>query len=210
MYKNTTFSFFLQVFYYICLRDCEFFHSLTLATILKRVKKNKRNIFYLVFLFRFVYNKFFKKKMVNTISNIGTEISLIISKTSSVSTISEQERINNFLDSINKLKVSLNNRVEKLKQIDSLFAQLTWVDIKSKEDEELIKKIIIDSKKFHSKLLRNYVNLKNSLWQSNICREEITCYKNILDDIEDSVFEIEQIFFSLRTDEEFNNLLKSI
>ena len=182
----------------------------TLATILKRVKKNKRNIFYLVFLFRFVCNKFFKKKMVNTISNIGTEISLIISKTSSVSTISEQERINNFLDSINKLKVSLNNRVEKLKQIDSLFAQLTWVDIKSKEDEELIKKIIIDSKKFHSKLLRNYVNLKNSLWQSNICREEITCYKNILDDIEDSVFEIEQIFFSLRTDEEFNNLLKSI
>ncbi|MFA7649677.1 MAG: hypothetical protein WCY06_05035 [Flavobacteriaceae bacterium] len=177
---------------------------------MKRVKKNKRNIFYLVFLFRFVYNKFFKKKMVNTISNIGTEISLIISKTSSVSTISEQERINNFLDSINKLKVSLNNRVEKLKQIDSLFAQLTWVDIKSKEDEELIKKIIIDSKKFHSKLLRNYVNLKNSLWQSNICREEITCYKNILDDIEDSVFEIEQIFFSLRTDEEFNNLLKSI
>ena len=148
--------------------------------------------------------------MVNTISNIGTEISLITSKTSSVSTISEQERINNFLDSINKLKVSLNNRVEKLKQIDSLFAQLTWVDIKSKEDEELIKKIIIDSKKFHSKLLRNYVNLKNSLWQSNICREEITCYKNILDDIEDSVFEIEQIFFSLRTDEEFNNLLKSI
>ena len=148
--------------------------------------------------------------MVNTISNIGTEISLIISKTSSVSTISEQERINNFLDSINKLKVSLNNRVEKLKQIDSLFAQLTWVDIKSKEDEELIKKIIIDSKKFHSKLLRNYVNLKNSLWQSNICREEITCYKNILYDIEDSVFEIEQIFFSLRTDEEFNNLLKSI
>lgn len=148
--------------------------------------------------------------MVNTISNIGTEISLIISKTSSVSTISEQERINNFLDSINKLKVSLNNRVEKLKQIDSLFAQLTWVDIKSKEDEELIKKIIIDSKKFHNKLLRNYVNLKNSLWQSNICREEITCYKNILDDIEDSVFEIEQIFFSLRTDEEFNNLLKSI
>ena len=30
-----------------------------------------------------------------------------------------------------------------IKQIDSLFAQLTWVDIKSKEDEELIKKIII-------------------------------------------------------------------
>ena len=66
--------------------------------------------------------------MVSTISNIGTEISLIISKTSSVSTISEQERINNFLNSINKLKVSLNNRVEKLKQNTRRFAkrQLTW------------------------------------------------------------------------------------
>lgn len=148
--------------------------------------------------------------MVNTISNIGTEISLIISKTSNVSTISEQERINNFLDSINKLKINLNNRVEKLQKIDSLFTQLTWVDIESKEDEELIKKIIRDSKKFHSKLLRNYIDLKKSLWQSNICRKEISDYKDILDDIEDSIFEIEQIFFSLRNDEEFNSLLKSL
>lgn len=148
--------------------------------------------------------------MVNTVSNIGTEISLIISKTSSISTISEQERINNFLDSINKLKASLDSRIEKLKKIEILYTQLTWVDVNNKQDEKLIQKIIIDSKKFHSKLLRNYVNLKNSLWQKNICRKEISDYKNILDDIEDSIFEIEQIFFSLRNDDEFNNLLKSI
>src|SRR5690554_3384129 len=42
MYKNTTFSFFLQVFYYICLRDCEFFHSLTLVAIM--AEKMARNI----------------------------------------------------------------------------------------------------------------------------------------------------------------------
>jgi DNA mismatch repair ATPase MutS len=148
--------------------------------------------------------------MVATISDIGTEISLIISKTSSIATISEQEKINNFLDSINRIKKSLEGRVEKLKQIEKLFTQLTWVDIKNKQDEELINIIIIKSKKFHSKLLRNYVNLKTSLWQSNICRKEITDYKNILDDIEDSIFEIEQIFFSLRNDDEFNELLKSL
>src|SRR5690606_9120709 len=36
IYKNTTFSFFLQVFYYICLKDCEFFHSLPLAVSVER------------------------------------------------------------------------------------------------------------------------------------------------------------------------------
>src|SRR5690554_1871463 len=37
MYKNTTFSFFSQVFYYICLKDCEFFHSLPLADSVSKV-----------------------------------------------------------------------------------------------------------------------------------------------------------------------------
>src|SRR5690554_6473136 len=40
MYKNTTFSFFSQVFYYICLKDCEFFHSLTVWVWRKKSKRN--------------------------------------------------------------------------------------------------------------------------------------------------------------------------
>src|SRR5690606_21464440 len=36
IYKNTTFSFLSQAFYYICLRDYEFFHSLELYAILKK------------------------------------------------------------------------------------------------------------------------------------------------------------------------------
>src|SRR5690606_33269911 len=42
IYKNTTFSFFSQVFYYICLRDCEFFHSLPLGTTIKTYFMNKK------------------------------------------------------------------------------------------------------------------------------------------------------------------------
>lgn len=148
--------------------------------------------------------------MTSTISNIGTEITSIISKTNSIPTISEEERVNNFLDSINKLKKKLANRIEKIKKIEKLLTHITWLDLQNKEEEQLLKKVIIDSKKFHKKLLGNYVDLKTSLWQKNICRNEITDYKNIIDDFEDSVFEVEQIFFSLRNDEEFNNLLKSI
>src|SRR5690606_8128713 len=41
IYKNTTFSFFSQVFYYICLRDCEFFHSLTLCVSEKKPRDSE-------------------------------------------------------------------------------------------------------------------------------------------------------------------------
>src|SRR5690606_38544108 len=42
-YKNTTFSFFSLVSYDICLSDCEFFHSLTLAVILTNTMQTDRS-----------------------------------------------------------------------------------------------------------------------------------------------------------------------
>lgn len=149
--------------------------------------------------------------MVSTISNIGTEISCIISKTKDLTPkISEQERIDGLLDSINDIKKKLVKKTKNLTLLDKLFTDITWLDIKNDEEEKLLFKIIISAKEFHSKAIKNYVFLKNTLWKKNICRVEITELKNRLDDFEDTVFGVEEIFFTLRKNIEFNDIINSI
>lgn len=148
-------------------------------------------------------------RMTTSIAEIGTEINSIISK-SRIIPLSEQEKIDNFLDHINDLKRKLNVRIEKIGQLDNLFTQLTWHDISNKKEEKLLKTVFVKAKKFHLKALKNFAELNSIFWKKDICRAEISSYKNSLDDFEDTVLEVEQIFFSLRNDQEFNDLLNSI
>jgi hypothetical protein len=149
--------------------------------------------------------------MTATISNIGKEITSIISSSKSIpSRISEQEKINHFLDCINNFKSKLIERSEKIKKLDDLFSKLTWHELNNQEDEQIVKELIKTAIKFHSKSIKNFVALKKSFWKDNICRIEISDYKNTLDDFEESIYEVEQIFFTLRKDDEFQDLMNSL
>lgn len=149
--------------------------------------------------------------MITTISNIGKEVNQIISSSKSIPVeLSNEEKINRFLDGINDFKTKLAHRTAKIQKLDELLSQATWFDIQNKEEEELLKSVIHKSHTFHSKAIRNFVQLKNNLWKDNICRAEITQYKNALDDFEESIYEINEIFFDLRKDHDFNKLIDSI
>ena len=149
--------------------------------------------------------------MVSTISNIGTEITSIISKTKDLtSKISEQERIDGLLDKINDIKKKLVKNTKNLVILDKLFTDITWLDIKNAEEEKLLFDVIVSSKELHSKAIKNYVFLKSTLWKKNICRAEISEFKSRLDDFEDSFFSVEEIFFTIRKDAEFNKLINSL
>ena len=145
-----------------------------------------------------------------SIANIGTEIKSIISKTKEIPQISEQERINNFLDSFNMFKTRLLDRVSKIQQLEQLFTNITWLDLKDQEEEKLLKDIISRSKLFYSKSIKDVAILKSKYWRKNMFRTEITEYQNCLEDFEDTIFEVEEIFFSLRKDDEFNHLTNSL
>jgi len=148
--------------------------------------------------------------MTGTIINIGTEINNIISATKDIPKISEQEKIDKFLDDLNLVKSKLTERTEKINQLESLFTKITWLDLKNKEEEELLKKIISRSKYFYSRSIKHVVALKIKYWRKNLHRSEIKSYQDALEIFEETVLEVEEIFFSLRKDDEFNNLLNSL
>lgn len=149
--------------------------------------------------------------MTTTISHIGQEINHIISKSRSIKpNISDQEKINRFLDGINNLKKRLDNKTNNILKLDELFAQLTWLDLENDKEEVVMRDVINKSLSFHSKAIKNVVFLKKFCWKKNICRDEISAYKSALDSLEDSIYEVEEIFFKLRKDDEFNNLMNSL
>ena len=149
--------------------------------------------------------------MTTTISHIGQEINQIISRSKSISTkLSDKEKVNRFLDGINSFRSKLTERTENIRKLDELFSELTWFDLQNQEEEELLKNVISESVAFHSKAIKNFVTLKKAFWNYKICREEISNYKNILDDLEESIFEVKEIFFTLRKDDEFNELMNSL
>ena len=149
--------------------------------------------------------------METSVLTIGKQISEVITHDKIITPkISEQERVNRLLDAINLTRLKITKITSKLTNLDELFTKLSWLNITNSEEEILIKKVIIQAKKHHSNSLKNYILLKNTLSKDGICKIEIDNYKNSIDDFEDTVLEIEQIFFNLRKDDEFNSLLNSI
>jgi len=149
--------------------------------------------------------------MQSTISEIGLEISGIISGSKPLPRkLSEQDKINKFLDSINNIKKKVSQQTERIEELDRLFSELTWLDLQNPEEEKLLREVIEKAKSFHFKSIRDFAEMKKGLWQDKIARMEITNFKEALDDFEDSVFEVEHIFFILRKDDEFNELTNSL
>lgn len=149
--------------------------------------------------------------MTTTITNIGQEINQIILSSKSIpAKLKEEQKINHFLDSINNFKVKVVEKTEKIKKLGELFSKFTWFDLQNQEEEMLMKDVISKSLSFHSKAIKNYVALKKTFWKENICRAEISQYKNTLDDFEESIYEVQEIFFNLRKDDEFNELMNSL
>ena len=145
-----------------------------------------------------------------TLTNITSEISNIISSNKSViPTISEEERINRFLDSINSLKERLISRNEGIIELEKLFVSMTWIDITVEKDKILLEKVFKSADRFIKKSFSENVRLRRSFWKDNICRAEISQYQIILENLEETVHEVKQVF-SLREDNTYNKMLNDL
>lgn len=143
--------------------------------------------------------------MDSTISNIGTKISTIFKEEI---VVSEEEKINEFLDSLLSLKHYLISQTKTLSTLDELFAQLTWHDIQNEEEEIFLKQIIEEGKAIAKKLVPHLEYAKQT-FKEKIYQTELSNFDNALEDFEDTVFEVEEIFFVIRKDKKLNDLMNS-
>lgn len=149
--------------------------------------------------------------MNDTIIGIKHEVDNILSKESrAVSVLSKEEITDRFLDSINDLRKSLRASTAGLVKVDELLSKLTWLEGADANDDDTIEELIDSGLQAHRILLLNYVKLRRTFWQENIAKKEIAAFKDALDNFEETLFELNQIFFELRKDEDFNEQVASV
>lgn len=145
-----------------------------------------------------------------TLSNITNKISTLISSSdSSIPELSDEQKMNLFLDSINELRTSLNNRSGKIAELEKQFVKITWLDIDKSDELKSLNEIFVLAEGFVNKTFSHIAGLRRKFWQKKICREEIKKYQSELELLEETIQEVKQIF-SLRQDDEYSKLLNDL
>ena len=149
--------------------------------------------------------------MSETLVDIRTKVDKILKEESkSITRLSEQEIIDEFLDSINSLKRILRKSTKALRSADESLSSITWLDDSETKNDKELAEIIDGGLAGHRILIMNYVKMRRTLWQDNVAKKELADFKDAIDDFEETLFELNQIFFELRKDEEFNELVDKV
>ena len=149
--------------------------------------------------------------MSETLVDIRTKVDKILKEESkTITRLSEQEMIDEFLDSISSLKRTLRKSTKALRSADEFLSSITWLDDSETKNDKELAEIIDGGLAGHRILIMNYVKMRRTLWQDNVAKKELADFKDAIDDFEETLFELNQIFFELRKDEEFNELVDKV
>lgn len=120
-----------------------------------------------------------------------------------------EDKINAFLDHILKLKQLLCEKAEAILEISEKLNGITWFNDIDDESLKLINDIISSAKDLHSSLIRQYIRL-NVYQKKGIAKEEISLYKDSLDNLHESFTDLESVFFFLPEMEGFTETTKEL
>lgn len=149
--------------------------------------------------------------MSETLVEIKAKVDKILKDESkTITRLSEEEMMDNFLDSINSLKRVLRKSAKAIRSADEFLSQVSWLEDITEKDDKQLAELIDGSLSAHRLLIISYVKIRRVLLQDNIAKQELTDFKDAIDDFEETVFELNQIFFELRKDDGFNQLVNKV
>ncbi|MEM6738215.1 MAG: hypothetical protein AAF620_19320 [Bacteroidota bacterium] len=123
-------------------------------------------------------------------------------------TVSEQQRINQFLDAILQLKSNLADRIEKLSKLNDMLESLTWVEGEVGQEELLlINDLISACRDLHSALNRSYASC-NSI--RGVARNEFKQLKNCIDDFKEVFEDVEAVYFYLPNNQNLQTIFEEL
>ena len=123
-------------------------------------------------------------------------------------TLSEKDRINNFLDHILDKKQEYINLSKDLNKLTNLISKLTWINDLNESDEVIIRGLIDIGKKVDLLLRKFYTSEKKNYSQNGWFKHEFYALKSAIDFHKETLLDVEHIVFELRKDKEFNDLSK--
>lgn len=148
------------------------------------------------------------RKMTIAITEIKTKSDKLIYSYKK-DNLSDDERINQFLDKILEIRKPLQRTIKTINKLDDLLLLVTWADVKTKQDKKDLKYIFKTAKIIHKKFLVDYAFLHKRL-NKKLFKEILFDFKNAVDDFEDSILEAENVMSVVRKDKKMMSLINSI
>lgn len=142
------------------------------------------------------------------IISIGNKITDVIQANSSK--LSETEKINKFLDNINLYRKEINKRIDFVEKTDKLFSKLTWFDANTEFEKQIVRLLINKGKAFYESINSLYIADKKQYKKHGLFYAELQRFEISKDELNETLAEVEHLFFELREDKEFNELMESI
>ena len=117
--------------------------------------------------------------------------------------------MNSFLDAILDFKNRLSEKTEEIHEINQKLEKLTWLGDLDEECLMLLNDLISSAKDLHSSLVRQYVAM-NSIRKKGIAKEEVSEFKNAIDELKETYSDLESVFFFLPEMPEFVETTKRL
>ncbi|GEQ87440.1 hypothetical protein ULMS_29480 [Patiriisocius marinistellae] len=143
--------------------------------------------------------------MTTTLDKIQKEV--IKSYTKS---LSREETIDNLLDKINDRKRTYKEFADGINKLGKLVRKITWLDDLSDSDEVMIRGLIAMGKASDLKYRKFLAEDRRLFVPKGLFKEDFKYLREAIENHKESVFEVEQIIFEFRQDEDFKELCKVI
>jgi len=112
------------------------------------------------------------------------------------SSMLDEEKVNAFLDAILEFKTGLEEKTEKIYDINERIEKITWFNDLDETCLMLLNDLISSAKDLRSSLIRQYVSM-NDLRKKGIAKEAIKDFKNSIDELKEAYEDLESVFFFL-------------
>jgi len=119
------------------------------------------------------------------------------------------EKVNSYLDRINRINTYLKERTDKINNINERLEKITWFNELDDESLAQINSIISLIKDVHSYLARIYATY-NDIRDSGIKKDAIKDFKNAIDDFRETSNDLESAFFNLPKIKGFNETAQKL
>jgi hypothetical protein len=105
---------------------------------------------------------------------------------------SEEQKLNELLDSINSFKKALSEKTVKVKEINERINELKEYDQVDHACILFIRDVITSARELHSLLISQYISM-NSIQVQGIAKEVISDFKSAIDDLMKSNMKLERL-----------------
>jgi len=126
-----------------------------------------------------------------------------------LTTKEKQFAVDSLLDKILEFQGRIKEKSTRVAFINSKFEEFTWFVDMDDECLGLMRNLLDTALKYHKALIKYYVDCSWAI-RKGIAREAIQEFKNNIDDLKERIHDLDEIFFVLKDDVDFNDITKKL